>query len=206
MTTVSLPNLLNGSVNVTRSSLVGTLSLPTLESGYINIEECASVTTISAPVFSNGGLYLRGNDNLKTVAFPSFKKGYLSIYDESITQINLPSLEEVSDFSIRGTKITTLDLSNLKKVTRDVEISNNNQLSNVLLSNSGSVTSSSGETFSFSYNALTSSAVNSILANLVTWTFNETSISLYQSSAPPTGQGLIDKQTLIDAGNTVYTK
>lgn len=56
-------------------------------------------------------------------------------------------------------------------------------------------------------NKFTSDVVNNILASLVSnaKTNGTLDINYQEISAPPTGQGLVDKQTLIDRGWTVTT-
>jgi hypothetical protein len=59
-----------------------------------------------------------------------------------------------------------------------------------------------------SYNALPTSKINSLLNKFLTVSptvQKNIDLSNQNPLAPPTGQGLIDKQTLINAGNTVYT-
>jgi hypothetical protein len=60
----------------------------------------------------------------------------------------------------------------------------------------------------FSSNALPSSQINTILNKLLTVTpatGKYINLSGQVPPAPPTGQGIINKQTLINAGNSVYT-
>jgi len=63
------------------------------------------------------------------------------------------------------------------------------------------------DSFNFNYNNLSSAALNSILSSFVDSNVSEGSLYLQsqQSSALPTGQGLIDEQTLIDRGVEVLT-
>jgi hypothetical protein len=65
-----------------------------------------------------------------------------------------------------------------------------------------------GAYINFSYNALNSNTINSLLNKFLTVlpaSGKNITLSAQNPPAPPTGQGIIDKQTLINTGNTVNT-
>jgi hypothetical protein len=66
-----------------------------------------------------------------------------------------------------------------------------------------------GNSFSASSNSLPSSQINSILAMIVSWGSTPNLNFIYIQSqtppAPPTGNGITDKATLIAAGKYVVT-
>ena len=122
--------------------------------------------------------------------------------------------------------LTTVDLSMIKNLV-ELRMSNNANLTNVNLSNLkglygncvirsnpflktidfSSLTSIESD-FSLRNNSLTIAFINAILNRLVTITpATEKYIELSGQNppAPPTGQGIIDKQTLVTAGNSVFT-
>lgn len=111
--------------------------------------------------------------------------------------------------TVKGAGLVTVDLSNNKKLS-GLDLSDNN-IESITLSSEPA----SRLTIDLSNNKLSSSEVNKVLAWLVTTceavedgTSHYTRTAKLQQSvaAPPTGQGLIDKQRLIDEfGYTVYT-
>ena len=108
-----------------------------------------------------------------------------------LTSLLLPSLVTCYQFVVReGSSLTQVQIPNLVDFHRH-----------------GSPNSNA--TFGILYNPLSSETVNSYLAHLVSILPNlPTNMSVNLESippAPPTGQGLIDKETLISNGIEVYT-
>ncbi|MBC7607440.1 MAG: hypothetical protein H7199_10875 [Burkholderiales bacterium] len=125
------------------------------------------------------------------------------------------------------TGLTTLDLSMFTSILQ-LAISNNVNLTKINLSNLAIIygaepfveknpvlssiafpsLTSIGDSIYLTGNALTSTVINSILNKLLNVTpISGKNISLGGQTppAPPTGQGIIDKQTLISTGNGVST-
>ncbi|MCP4443080.1 MAG: hypothetical protein GY810_29590 [Aureispira sp.] len=155
----------------------------------------------------------------------------LSLYDAGLTAINLPKLENAYTFFVRNcNSLTSLSIPLLK--TGSIYIQDNASLPSVSLpsltsvdfyestlyiKNNSVLTSISIPvlttfgTYSndFSGNKLSSTTVNALLAKMVAASPALTSSYIYLNgqtpAAPPTGQGLTDKTTLSNAGNTVTT-
>ncbi len=120
----------------------------------------------------------------------------------SLTSINVSSLKTCNSINIGSTSITTIDLSNL--LVWDLRIYNNSSLTSINISG----LSSFGE-FYADQNSLSSEAINGLLAHFVAITPSITGKTIHLNNqtplAPPTGQGITDKATLIANGNTVET-
>ncbi|WP_203418255.1 hypothetical protein [Flavobacterium sharifuzzamanii] len=129
------------------------------------------------------------NDVLTSATFPALK--ILHAYDTGI--LNNPALTSISFPVLTSSKglyfqnnstLTSIDLPLLTKIT-DKNLSLN-----------------------FNKNALSSSQVNLILQRLLNLSPDAESYVQLQGQnppAPPTGQGILDKATLINRGNSVYT-
>ncbi|QDW21313.1 hypothetical protein [Flavobacterium sp. KBS0721] len=175
-------------------------------------------------------IYINGTTNLTTLDLSVIDKLVeLSIVDNlNLVSINFTNLQEVyNDFDVyNNQKLSTLVFPVLKKVLGDdtgitdnpslVSISfplltkasglffrENHKLSSI---NLPSLTSVSGTTL-LRANALPSSQVNLILSRLLNLTSekNYIDISGQNPPAPPTGQGIIDKATLISRNYSVNT-
>ena len=135
------------------------------------------------------------NPALTSLSFPAYTRssGYkLGIYDNaSLTSISFPVL---------------LNLS-----CRAAYISGNSKLTTIGLPSLASLYTSNlfgGFCQSFNSNALPSSQINTLLNKLLSVapaTGKNIDLSSQTPAAPPTGQGVIDKATLINAGNNVTT-
>ncbi|OUD35444.1 hypothetical protein [Flavobacterium sp. FPG59] len=177
----------------------------------LSISENANLTSINL-----SGLtaiyevcYIEDNEALNVLSFPVLKitpsNGEFSIDENPVlTSILFPVLTTISEINISENPIiTSISFPMLANVKNQLAIDGNLSLTSIglpLLSNCGSIY--------FSGNALPSSQINTLLNKLLTVTPSSrkyVSLSDQKPPAPPTGQGLIDKQTLINAGNTVST-
>ncbi|MCC9064464.1 hypothetical protein [Flavobacterium piscisymbiosum] len=175
-------------------------------------------------------IYVNGTTNLTTIDLSVVNKLVeLSIIDNSnLVSINFANLQEVySDFDASDNqKLSTLVFPVLKKVLgADTSIQNNPSLTSIsfplLTQASGlffrenhslasinlpSLKSVSGTTL-LRANALPSSQINLILSRLLNLTSEKNYIDLSGQNplAPPTGQGIIDKATLISRNYSVTT-
>lgn len=133
--------------------------------------------------------YILMDVRINTLTFPNLKKVnyWLDEYGTFIQNLNLPQLTECKEFSIQyHNNSTPLAV---------------NPIVNIPLL-------SSCNYFGLPNTGLTSSQINSLLHQFLSvQPANGKIIDLVQTNplSPPTGQGLIDKQTLINQGNTVYT-
>ncbi len=206
LTSISLPVLSSGGVNINASPLLTSLALPVLTSGGVGIYE-TSLTSIALPVLSSGSVYIDTNSVLTSISLPAFTGG------GSVNISNNPSLPSLAlpmfSSSVNGnvsivnnTVLTSISLPTLKS-TSEINIQLNLLLTSIAFP---SLTSNSG--IYLRNNALTTSNINSLLNKMLTVSPTvPKNIELYGQTppAPPTGQGIIDRQTLLNAGNTVYT-
>lgn len=199
---------------------VGSLSLPQFASSGLFSVSYTDLQSLSVPVFNTtGALSIHNNDNLLSANFPALMNtttGYFRILENTaLNSVNLPVFASVNNmFNIRGnTALATLNLPTLNHVGSGgfVVVSNPN-LSTLTIPalTSLDINSSYGMPyFTTGGNALPSSIINSILAQLVSIAPPITDwmivISAQTPAAPPTGQGIADKATLINSGNSVTT-
>ncbi len=176
-------------------------------------------------VFQNK-VYFSENNALETVSFPNLLKiandGFSIHNCNNLNTLNLPLLQEVyPELVIFSCNLTQLLLPNLIK--GDIYVNGNINLNQVNLNSfqEGSITITGSQlatislpslvrcgSLVLSYGSLSSSTVNSLLnqfLNILPSSGKYLNLSFQTPSAPPTGQGLIDKQTLIDNANTVTT-
>lgn len=157
-------------------------------------------------------LYI-GGTSTDTINLKRLKKAdNLYLYDR-MQKINLDSLVETGFFVINDNSglLKTIEFPSLQKISNFSIAAKS--LQSVSIASLNSIMSTAVDNASFGINGLLSSIeINSILAKLVAILPQASSlqssvrISLKQNfPAPPTGQGLIDKQILISRGHTVIT-
>jgi hypothetical protein len=159
---------------------------------YVAISKNKALTNLSFPkltVTSYGNEFsIDNNPALASIAFPALvnSSGYFEIDENNtLTSISFPVLTTLSE---------------------GIRINSNSKLTSIGFPSLISI--SVGGYYSLQNNALPSSQINSILNKLVTVTpLTGISISLHNQTppAPPTGQGITDKATLINNGNNVAT-
>lgn len=194
LSSISLPLLdtLTVGFSLVNSPLVTAVSLPKLiTSGYISITGCPAVTSLSAP------LLLKLTSSVFSIQIDGCS---------NINAINLPIVSTmVGTISIQNNPaIVTLNFSGVSAIPK-CSIINNASLASFLING---MTSFTGNNFTVSANILPSAQVNYLLNKLVTAVpiVRNSTIVLTQSiAAPPTGQGITDKATLIARPNTVST-
>jgi hypothetical protein len=159
------------------------------------------------------GLFISGNDLLGSISFPVLKKTYgIGSFEisnnKTLTSISLPLLESVNSIYIGYNDIIgSLSFPGLKEIGEyGVQIIYNQNLSSVSIP---SLSIFNGTGASFSNNKLPSSEINNLLGKFVSITPALTGkgfgFSGQNPPAPPTGQGITDKATLIARGNSVVT-
>jgi len=171
---------------------------PTLQSVSLPLLNNSVVTIANSPLFSSLNL-----DGLIT--------GSLSIGGSGMTSFSLPpNFIHAGTIDFRGNNnLISLSLIGIQTLTESITVAVNPSLTSITFPEAVDFTTA----FSSSYinlqnNALTSASVNDILQKMLTAIplANKSIILNNQTPpAPPTGQGLIDKQTLIDNNNTVVT-
>jgi hypothetical protein len=196
LSTVSLPIItITDGIWIQNNPLITSLVFPTLSTaGYIDIRNSNSLLGISFPVLSvikNGGVYIGYNPLITSLGFPALTSASsINIYDNnSLLNVSFPLLSSItSSFSIsNNSNLTSISINNLAQFgTEDFYLS-----------------------FNATDNKLPSSNINSLLNKLVSITPSLTGVYMDLSQqtplAPPTGQGITDKNTLIANGNTVTT-
>ena len=133
-----------------------------------------------------------------------------NVYIQNTTGLNtvdLSAITQIINISISdNADLININVSNLKTIYKNCTIQTNPVLNSIGFPSLTSIAASIG--MNLQYNALPSTVINGILNKLlnVAPTSGKYIMLSYQTPpAPPTGQGIIDKQTLIDTGNNVFT-
>ena len=226
LTSIALPLLSSGSVGISANPLLTSLALPVLTSGGVNVSG-TSLTSIALPVFSNGNVSIDTNSVLTSIALPILSSGFIGINSNSVLiSISLPALtSSIGIFIVNNSSLTSLALPVLSSCNGYLEINQNsvltsitlpaltstsfmNIVSNPLLTSISLPALTTGSTIYLNNNALTTTNINALLNKMLTVSptvAKNIQLGSQTPPAPPTGQGIIDKQTLINSGNTVYT-
>jgi hypothetical protein len=226
LTSLSLPMLTScgGTFNPTIIAALTTLSIPVLDyvGGSFFPSTMALLTTLSAPelLFVGNNFSPTSMASLTTLNFPKviYIGGSLAPSTmASLTTISLPALQKIGlSFSIASmASLTTIALPAM--VVYGGTITANNGLGNlasVVLGTPGTLKRVTGATINLSGQKLDQASVNGILALLVSldgtggttlWGAGKTVNLSGGTSAAPSGQGIIDKATLIARTATVTT-
>ncbi|HRA71949.1 MAG TPA: hypothetical protein PLB11_03880 [Flavobacterium sp.] len=175
------------------------------------IQNTSVLTTVDLSAFTNLiDLDISGNTALTSVNVSGLKViyRYLDIVDnKAICSLSFPVLTTIGgyDFDIyNNSNLTSINFPLLTNI-KDINATYNSKLAFIGLP---SLTSIINNYVGFNNNALPSSQINSILNKFLTITpatGKSVNLSNQTPPAPPTGQGIIDKQTLSNAGNSVST-
>lgn len=172
------------------------------------IKNTTELTTVDLSTFTNLiDLDISDNMVLTNVNVSSLKViyRYVDITDNKIiSSLTFPALTTVGQFEIyNNANLISINFPLLSK-TSGITASSNSKLSFIGLP---SLSSTTEEGLYFAENALPSSQINTLLNKFLTVTPAKKFIYLNNQTptAPPTGQGIADKTTLINAGNSVYT-
>ncbi|WP_396141409.1 hypothetical protein [Flavobacterium sp.] len=169
-----------------------------------NAEAAARIASQLGPVTEN--IYIQNTTQLTTVDLSAMEYAAdISIADNNVlTSINLSGLKDCySDLLIYSNPLLTNILFPALTNSRNIYINENPLLTTISfpdLTNSRNI-----ELYS---NALSIATINSLLNKMLSVlpsTGKYIDLSGQTPPAPPSGQGLIDKQTLIAAGNVVFT-
>lgn len=196
------------------------------------IDNNSNLTSINLSTLTKcgGALYITFNPNLSTINLLTITNVNALQFSANplITNISLPSLVSINELTIQvNNTLTTLNFPILTIITGNTYIQSNTLLNTLnfpvlntmgLINMAGNAISSdpfpaitnfTGSWFNFSSNKMNVSTVNNILAKLVSLSpsITGTQIDLYNQTplAPPSGQGITDKATLITNGNNVTT-
>jgi hypothetical protein len=190
--------------------MLGTLSFPAYTNaiGQINIRNNAAMTSLTFPVLNNADAIFDIIENTLLTSFSmpllsSNKNGSINISGTKLTSLSFPALTSCRDLSIYSNNDLTSIIFPVLNAVEYFYIGSNKSLTSV-----GILSLATAKNISFGLNALLSSQVNSILNKMLSVN-PSTGKDIYLSGqvppAPPTGQGILDKATLINAGNTVTT-
>lgn len=189
LTDVLFPSLLdaNAAFFFRSNNSLNNLDFPLLNSvNTIFIEENIALQTLNLPLLIDcGSFFSSGNNNLNSIL--------------------LPMLDSINYFIIFSNPVLSNVSVPVLRVLNFLSIIENPTLQNFILPNLETVLAN---TFYARSNALTSSSVNALLAKFValgTTPLQSINLEDQNPPAPPTGQGIIDKNTLIAAGKTVNT-
>jgi len=196
---ITLPSLKMGSISINYTN-IDSIILPKYK-GYddqrISISSNNKLVSISFPEYDsayNQGIYINGNSVLKNLSLPKLI---------SISQVSI-----VNNDSLRSLSFPSLSLIGGKEFSA-VEVVENDNLNEFKFD---VLSKFEGSTMRLDNNKLSSTVINSLLSKFVS-IFPQTSATVSQKqiqlrqkvAAKPTGQGLTDKQTLINRGHSVST-
>jgi hypothetical protein len=167
------------------------ISIPNLTQGGISVED-TNTTLINIPLISTANTISISKANINSLSFPLLTSCVVLNFTENpnLASVSLPQLATISELvQIKSNALlNTINLSSLSTINPQ----NNNY----------------SFFFDLSFNAFPTNRINSILNKLTT--INQAigrtiNLSNQNPLAPPTGQGIIDKQTLINSGFIVLT-
>jgi len=205
VTNVNLPVLVSGSITIKGTSMT-TISMPSFTFGLCFIQDNLLLTSLSMPLYESGTILISGiytgsaNNLLTSVNLPSYKTGDLQIkYNQILSSISLPVYESGTLQVWSQHSLTSLSLPLYTSGNLFIKFNDITTIDFPSLTNANNV--------NLQGNKLSSLEVNSILNQMLTITpLDDKIINLKQSPlAPPTGQGITDKATLIGLGNSVTT-
>ncbi|AWA30030.1 hypothetical protein HYN48_08030 [Flavobacterium magnum] len=227
---LNLPALTSGTLFI-NSSTLASVNLPLIATGSVSVYGDL-ISSITLPSLATGGFSAYG-DLINSISLPSLTTGSVSVHAPMLTSLEIPLLTVADLIGIQATGFTSLSFEHITSIN-SLHVSFNTMLTSVTFpaltflkecsfqSNpvlgtvafpvldevGGIIAPGNYNQYAFSYNALTVATVNNLLH---TWllvapaTGKQLFLGSQSPPAPPTGQGIIDKQALISAGNTVVT-
>jgi len=206
----------NGTYGTTNQSLVSIIFPDVQFSKNLDFISLASLTSLEFPLLNEIRGHLQVN-NLYQVSTPNINMPLLNKVNDylyiSNSTFNLPSLTYVNgNFEIVGCPATSMSFPLLTNVENEIRIYNNFSLTSLTIGTIG-VLKEIYNDINLQGNSLDEVSVNGVLALLVsldgtngTQYYSNHAISLSGgANAAPTGQGILDVQTLTDRGCTVTT-
>lgn len=176
----------------------------------LNIALGSLLTSVNLPLVTNCSFDLSSCPLLTSLTMPAFAAGSFAVSGSGLTSIALPSLTACRNlYFMDNAQLTSVNFSNVQTISGTIMVINNPALTTVVFPSVIAM----GEGYyhlevQCQNNALTSETVNDILHKLLTFTFvsgNYYQMNNQNPPAPPTGQGIIDKGTLVSMANTVIT-
>ncbi|MFT3910623.1 MAG: hypothetical protein QM737_14450 [Ferruginibacter sp.] len=220
LTSLSLPVLTTTEqLLVSGDSALANFSAPLLATASkLYVQSCVALTTVNLPSLNtvSDDVHLSGNTIQTTASFPALTTA-ANLYINgcpALSSLSLPLLTS-STFNMNGpSALTTISLPSLTTISGSSAmtglysynmIAGHQNLTSIVVN---SLTNFTGSSIQFVSNILPSAQVNYLLNKFasITPALSGKIINFVQSAAaPPTGQGLIDKATLITNGNSVTT-
>lgn len=215
LVSLSLPALLSNtfSFDCQSNNMLSTISLPLVSFvGQFSCSGNSSLTSLTLPALAsaNNGISVSGNSLMATISLPSLVSagGIGCGSNASLMSFTLPSLVTCNGTFVvaNNALLSNLTLPALDTCRNEIVCFSNPMLTSLSFP---SLSHFSGTNFHASYNALTGTTINNLLAMMVSW--GSTPMLFYIAlqgqtpPAPPTGPGITDKATLIAAGKTVDT-
>lgn len=210
----SLPALTStgNDLQIHTNSLITSFTANALTSigGNFTSQSCTGCTSISMSTLNGTGGNLDFNTctSLITITLTNFQNvsGTFNFNGcSSLVNFSMPALQGIQDMTFTGcTVLQTVTLNSLINVAGNITGNGNAALTTFSIPNAGFGTD--GNTINLSGCALLAATVNQVLARgvasgVVAYTFTLNA----GTNAAPSGQGVVDKATLIGLGNTVTT-
>lgn len=180
-------------------------------STYLYIALDSALTSLSVPLLNNCNFGVSGAPLLTSLDVTGYHVGQdFLLADVGLTSFSFTNLISCTNIKIiDNAQLTTMDFSSLQATSGYIVIINNPTLHTIgFPAVIGVVEGSTQLQLQFQNNALSSATINDILHKLLAFTTlagNYYQMDQQTPPAPPTGQGLIDKQTLISMLSTVIT-
>ncbi|HLP63969.1 hypothetical protein [Flavobacterium sp.] len=225
LTSINLGNLTKvyETILIGNNPVLSTINFDSLSyiGTYMAMDNNDALTNINFPSLTrigkdfNGSFSLGFMPNLVSVNFPVLTQiigvEFNISYNNLLTSIEMPALTSAKQSVIaikQNAILPDISLGLLQFYNIPIIITENPLLTNIMLANQTSTEMNVSNGYDFSGNALPSNQVNSILSKFIPFEplSSYVQIDLNQNPpAPPTGQGIIDKQTLINNGFNVFT-
>jgi hypothetical protein len=190
---------------------ITSLNLPALTSlaGELNVNSNSALSSVSFTSLNSvgGSINFQDNGPMGSVTFPSLTSVQsLNFLNNGMTSLSFPVLTAFPIHNIsNNTSLATLNISAITSFNYGLYLTGN-ALSNILWPST--ISSNSTVSISLSQNSLPSSEINEILALIVASGGSVGAcvfLNNQNPAAPPTGQGLVDWDTIQNGGGCLYT-
>ena len=174
----------------------------------LSVSNNPMLSTVDSSGLSTSSLSFSGTNSLNTLLLTNLSQGSLACSNSTLTNLSLPSFTTGSLNIYSNPLLASINLPSFTTAVNGIAISFNPNLNNISMPLFSALALPLSGVY-LRMNMLPSAQVNQFLHQFLTVTPSSGKlIDLKQqagSPAPPTGQGLIDKQTLISTGNSVLT-
>ena len=210
LSTINFDSLTRSTSQITiNNNNLNSISFPVATNIIVSITD-SHTTCVSLPQLTSGAMHL--DCPLTVLNAPAITNCFIEINSSQLTTLDFPNLISSSLIGLQNNNsLTNVSLPNLTNVESYFNIVSNPQLSTILIPSIISINpnySNFGYYFNAQNNALPVSQINYLLNKLTSVNTNPgktIDLSNQNPAATPTGQGIIDKQTLINSGFLVIT-